>query len=236
MKITALGHSAFRIETGKAVILLDPFITGNPAAKPGMMDLTRDCTHVLLTHGHDDHVGDTVSICKATGATLVSNFEICNYLAAHGVAKYSPGNHGGRISFEDFDVIFTNAWHSSGKINKDGIPIYLGNPSGFVIEPKTEKGKTVYVMGDTGISHDMSLVEELYHPAIGIVPIGDRFTMGPDQAALACRKFFTFSTIIPCHYASFEGYVIPNEEPFLAAMGPDAGKVKALKSGESISL
>ncbi len=165
MKITALGHSAFRIDTGKAVILIDPFITGNPAAKPGTMDLTRDCTHLLLTHGHDDHVGDTVSICKATGATLVSNFEICNYLAAHGVAKYSPGNHGGRISFEDFDAIFTNAWHSSSKINKDGIPIYLGNPSGFVIEPKTEKGKTVYVMGDTGISHDMSLVQELYKPA-----------------------------------------------------------------------
>jgi len=236
MKITALGHSAFRIETGKAVILVDPFITGNPAAKPGVMDLTRDCTHVLLTHGHDDHVGDTVSICKATGATLVSNFEICNFLAGHGVKNYSPGNHGGRIGFGDFDAIFTNAWHSSARIQKDGVPIYLGNPSGFVIEPKTEKGKTVYVMGDTGISHDMSLVQELYNPVVGIVPIGDRFTMGPDQAALACRKFFTFSTIIPCHYASFEGYVIPHEEPFLAAMGPDAGKVKALKSGESISL
>ena len=90
MKITALGHSAFRIETGKAVILIDPFITGNPAAKPGMMDLTRDCTHVLLTHGHDDHVGDTVSICKATGATLVSNFEVCNYLAAHRRCEIQP--------------------------------------------------------------------------------------------------------------------------------------------------
>jgi L-ascorbate metabolism protein UlaG (beta-lactamase superfamily) len=235
MKITALGHSAFRIETGKAVILIDPFITGNPAAKPGIMELTRDCTHVLLTHGHDDHVGDTVEICKATGATLVSSFEVCNYLAHKGVAKYSPGNHGGRISFDDFDSIFTNAWHSSSHI-KDGIPIYLGNPMGFVIEPKTEPGKTVYVMGDTGISHDMSLVQELYKPVIGIVPIGDRFTMGPDQAALACRKFFTFSTIIPCHYASFEGYVIPHEKPFLEAMGPDAKKVKPLKSGESIKL
>ena len=109
MQITWFGHSAFRLDVKGAVILIDPFITGNPAAKPGVMDHTRDCTHVLLTHGHDDHVGDTVAICLATGATLVSNFEVCNYLAAQGVANYSPGNHGGRISFPDFDAIFTNA-------------------------------------------------------------------------------------------------------------------------------
>ena len=235
MKITGIGHSAFRIETGKAVLLIDPFITGNPAAASHAMGLTKGCTHVLLTHGHDDHVGDTVAICAATGATLVANFEICNFLAAQGVANYSPGNHGGRIAFEDFDVVFTNAWHSSSHI-VDGKPIYLGHPSGFVIQPKRETGKTVYVMGDTGLSLDMTLVQELYRPAIGIVPIGDRFTMGADQAAYACRKFFTFSTIVPCHYASFKGYVAGDAKEFLAAMGPDAGKVKELKSGETITL
>jgi L-ascorbate metabolism protein UlaG (beta-lactamase superfamily) len=235
MKIAFIGHSAFRIETGKSVILIDPFITGNPAAPPDAMQHTRGATHVLLTHGHDDHTGDTMQICKDNKATLVANFEVCNYLAAQGVENYSPGNHGGRIGFDEFDVIFTNAHHSSSHI-VDGKPIYLGHPAGFVIEPKGEKGKSVYVMGDTGITMDFKLVQDLYAPAIGIVPIGDRFTMGPDQAAYACQTFFKFSTIIPCHYGSFAGFVIPDAKPFLAAMGKEAAKVKALKPGESLDV
>ncbi len=219
MKITYLGHSAFRIETGKAVILIDPFITGNPAAAMSVEEASRGATHVLLTHGHDDHVGDALAILKQTGATLVANFEICNWLAAQGASNYSPGNHGGRIAFDDFDLVFTNAWHSSSHI-KDGVPIYLGNPSGFIIQPKREKGKTLYVAGDTGLSLDMKLIHDLYKPVIGILPIGDRFTMGAEQAAYACKKFFKFKTIIPCHYASFEGYVASDAKAFLKAMGP----------------
>jgi len=235
MKITYHGHSAFRIETGKAVILIDPFFTGNPAAKVGWQEASQGLTHLLLTHGHGDHTGDSLDILKATGATLVSNFEICMWLNAKGVENYSPGNHGGRISFEDFDVIFTNAWHSSSDTN-GGNPIYLGNPSGFVIEPKMEKGKTLYVAGDTGLSYDMKLIQELYRPEIGILPIGDRFTMGGDQAAYACRNFFDFETVIPCHYASFKGFVADDASTFLKAMGPDAGKVKVLAAGETVTL
>ena len=235
MKIGYIGHSAFRIETGKAVILVDPFITGNPAAKTDVKTASAGATHVLLTHGHDDHIGDAVEILKATGATLVANFEICNYLAAKGVANYSPGNHGGRIAFDEFDLVFTNAWHSSSAI-VDGTPIYLGNPSGFAIMPKREKGRTLYIAGDTGLSFDMKLVHELYAPTIGILPIGDRFTMGPEQAAYACRKFFKFKIVIPCHYASFAGYVIPDATPFLKAMGPERRKVKAIAGGQSITV
>lgn len=235
MKITYHGHSAFRIETGKAVILIDPFFTGNPAAKVGWQEASQGLTHLLLTHGHGDHTGDSLEILKATGATLVSNFEICMWLNAKGVENYSPGNHGGRISFDDFDVIFTNAWHSSSDTN-GGNPIYLGNPSGFVIEPKTEKGKTLYVAGDTGLSYDMKLIQELYKPVIGIIPIGDRFTMGGDQAAYACRNFFDFKTVIPCHYASFKGFVADDASTFLTAMGPDAGNVKVLAAGETVTL
>jgi L-ascorbate metabolism protein UlaG (beta-lactamase superfamily) len=235
MKITYFGHSAFRIETGKSVIMLDPFLTGNPLFKGQSAEVSKGATHVLLTHGHDDHLGDTVAICKANGATLVANFEVAMYLAAKGVSNYSPGNHGGRIAFDDFDVVFTNAWHSSSHV-EDGTPIYLGNPAGFVIIPKTERGKTLYISGDTGITMDMKLVQDLYKPAFGIMCIGDRFTMGPDQAAYACRKFFKFKAVIPCHYKTFEGFLIPDAKPFLKAMGPDRRKVKAIESGQSLTL
>jgi L-ascorbate metabolism protein UlaG (beta-lactamase superfamily) len=235
MKIDYLGHSAFRIETGKSIILVDPFLTGNPAAKSDWQTASKGCTHLLLTHGHSDHVGDSVEILKATGAMLVANFEICNYLGAKGAENYSPGNHGGRISFDDFDVIFVNAWHSSSDI-VDGKPIYLGNPSGFIIEPKHETGKTLYVAGDTGLSLDMQLIQDFYKPVIGILPIGDRFTMGADQAAYACRRFFDFKTIIPCHFASFEGYVASDASAFLEAMGDQASRVKVLAAGQSATV
>jgi L-ascorbate metabolism protein UlaG (beta-lactamase superfamily) len=230
MKITYHGHSAFRIETGTSVILVDPFFTGNPAATAAWQEASQGCTHLLLTHGHGDHVGDSLDILKATGAVLVSNFEICSWLNAKGVSNYSPGNHGGRIVFDDFDVIFTNAWHSSSDMVA-GSPVYLGNPAGFVIQPK--RGKSLYIAGDTGISYDMKLIHELYRPAIGVLPIGDRFTMGADQAAHACRHFFDFETVIPCHYASFKGYVDMDAAKFLKAMGPDAGKVRVMSAGET---
>src|SRR5205814_1391653 len=128
MKIGYFGHSAFRVETGNSVLMIDPFLSGNPLFKGNVKDAARGATHVLLTHGHDDHLGDTVQICQDTGATLVANFEIASYLAGKGVANYSPGNHGGRISFDDFDCIFTNAWHSSSTA-VEGVPVYFGNPA-----------------------------------------------------------------------------------------------------------
>ena len=235
MKITYLGHSAFLIETGASVILIDPFLTGNPAATTDWETASRGCTHVLLTHGHSDHIGDSVAILKATGATLVANFEICSYLNAQGVENYSPGNHGGRIGFADFDVVFVNAWHSSSDI-VNGTPVYLGNPAGFIIEPKQKDAKTLYVAGDTGLSLDMQLIRDLYKPAIGILPIGDRFTMGADQAAYACRHFFDFEMVIPCHYASFKGFVADNAEGFLKAMGDLAWRVRVMAAGEAVDL
>jgi L-ascorbate metabolism protein UlaG (beta-lactamase superfamily) len=129
-------------------------------------------------------------------------------------------------------VVFTNAWHSSADMVA-GTPVYLGNPAGFVIEPKQEAGKTIYIAGDTGIFSDMKLINELYKPVIGVVPIGDRFTMGADQAAFACRNFFDFKTVIPCHYASFKGYVDADASRFLSAMGPEAGRVKVMAAGET---
>jgi L-ascorbate metabolism protein UlaG (beta-lactamase superfamily) len=235
MKVTYFGHSAFRIETGNAVIMLDPFLTGNPLFKGDVKEASRGATHVLLTHGHDDHTGDTLQICKNTGATLISNFEVAMYFAAKGVTNYSPGNHGGRIGFADFDVVFANAWHSSSHI-ENGTPVYLGNPAGFVVLPKKEKGRTLYASGDTGITYDMKLIHDLYKPQIGIMCIGDRFTMGPDQAAYACKTFFKFKRVIPCHFATFEGFLIPDAKPFVKAMGPKAKTVAVMKSGDTISV
>ena len=149
MKITYHGHSAFRIETGKSVILVDPFFTGNPAATPP--GRRRATASPISPHPRPRRpCGRFPRDPEGHRRVLVSSFEVCSWLNAKGAENYSPGNHGGRISFDDFDVIFTNAWHSSSDMVA-GSPVYLGNPMGFVIEPRHEQGKTLYIAGDTGI-------------------------------------------------------------------------------------
>lgn len=230
MKITWFGQSAFRIETGKSILIIDPFLSGSPIFKGNAEQATSGATHVALTHGHDDHVGDAASICKANDATLIAVFEIVSHLKKKGVKKVEPANTGGSIYTNDFDVTFVQAFHSS---SSDGI--YLGNPSGLVITCKKEK-HTLYHMGDTAIFGDMALIRRLHKPDIGIVPVGDRFTMNPETAAFACRSFFKFKTIIPCHYATFPGYLLPDPSRFIKAMGPARKTVKTLGVGESVSL
>lgn len=232
MKITWLGHSAFRVEQGKNVILIDPFLSGNPSFKGDVAEVTGDATHVLLTHGHDDHLGDSADILKRTGAMLVANFEICMFLTSKGVGQeqLNPGNFGGTVDCGGFTVSFVHAQHSSSSQSGDGGNVYLGNPGGLVMH--FPDAPTLYHMGDTDIFSDMALINELHRPDIGIVPIGDRFTMGGALAALACRRYFDFTTILPCHYATFP-MVDQTADTFLAAMESDAGRVKVLKSGES---
>ncbi|MFZ1960010.1 MAG: metal-dependent hydrolase [Methylovirgula sp.] len=215
MKLTWLGHSAFRIETGAAIILIDPFLRGNPKFNLDFAALTAGVTHILLTHGHDDHVGDSVEIAKASGAELVGSFEVCMYLAAQGVAKINPGNTGGTIDCGDFSVSFTQALHSSGT-TVNGQSIYLGNPFGIVVAPR--RGPTLYHMGDTDIFSDMALINELHHPKIGLVPVGDRFTMGGRTAAEAVKRYFDFETVVPCHYGTFD-LLAQDPSEFIAALG-----------------
>jgi L-ascorbate metabolism protein UlaG (beta-lactamase superfamily) len=231
MQITWFGHSCFRLDMGASVLVIDPFLTGNPTFEASKIEKSaaiRGVTHVALTHGHGDHVGDAADICKSTGATLLATFELAEFVGKQGATKLERMNTGGTVSTPDFDLTLTDALHSSS--SADGV--YLGNPNGIVITPKN--GPVVYHMGDTDIFPGMALIQELHRPAIGIVPIGDRFTMGAKAAALACRKFFTFTTILPCHYGTFPGMLAASPEAFVSAMAGHNVVVPAVGAGITV--
>ena len=235
MKLTWHGHSAFTVEAGGAKILIDPFLSGNPGAKENIDAIADGVTHVLLTHGHNDHVGDALAILKRTDAMLVANFEICMYLVGQGASdkKINPGNTGGTVDCGGFTTTFVQALHSSSFGGEGGSNTYLGNPLGLVLH--FPEDKTLYHMGDTDIFSDMALINELHEPKIGLVPIGDRFTMGGAVAALACQRFFQFETVVPCHYGSFP-IIDQTPDKFVEGMKGTATKVLVPKVGEATTL
>jgi len=232
MKLTWYGHSAFSVEAGGARILIDPFLTGNPSWGKGWEEVAQGVTHILLTHGHGDHFGDTVAIQKKTGAMLVANAEICGFAGSQGVdgGKLNPGNHGGTVDCGGFTVTFVNALHSSSYGDDN---TYLGNPNGLVLH--FPDGKSLYHMGDTDIFGDMALINELHRPKVGIVPIGDRFTMGGAVAALACQRFFDFETVVPCHYGTFP-IIDQTADKFVEGMKGAKAKVKLATVGEAFEV
>lgn len=231
MKLTWYGHSAFGVEAGGAKMLIDPFLSGSPSWSGGWEGPAEGVTHVLLTHGHNDHIGDALDILKKTGAMLVANFEICMWLVGqgHDGNRINPGNTGGTVNCGPFTTTFVRADHSSSFSADGGGNTYLGNPLGLILH--FEDDKTLYHMGDTDIFSDMALINELHRPQVGIVPIGDRFTMGGAVAALACRRFFEFETAIPAHYASF-GLIDQRADKFVAGMEGSATQVVVPKVGE----
>ncbi|MCP4182344.1 MAG: metal-dependent hydrolase [Hyphomicrobiales bacterium] len=234
MKITWFGHSSFSVEFASTKILIDPFLKGNPSFdESGFEAAIADTTHIVLTHGHGDHVGDTVEIAQRPDIPVIANFDLCMWLNAKGVKKIDPTNTGGMVAHPGFTVTFVQAIHSSAHLDEDGTSHALGNSCGVVLHIDGEK--TIYHMGDTDIFGDMALIQELHQPQIGIVPIGDRFTMGGKVAALACQRYFKFETIIPCHYASF-GIVDQNADKFVAGLGGDGDKALVMTSGQTIDV
>jgi L-ascorbate metabolism protein UlaG (beta-lactamase superfamily) len=197
LSITWLGHAAFRLRTpGGKEILLDPWYTGNPSfpaqAKPKQAEL------ILISHGHSDHITDAAAMAKGTGATVVGIWEVCTWLGTKGVKAVEPMNKGGTIEVKGLRITMTEAIHSSS-FDENGI-VYLGDAAGFVV--RLENGQSIYYAGDTSLFSDMKLIGELYSPQIAFLPIGDRFTMGPDTAATAAR-WLGVKQVVPMHWGTF---------------------------------
>ncbi len=225
IKLTWSGHACFLINTGDATLLIDPFLTDNPTAAMKAEELDPD--FILVSHGHGDHLGDTVEIAKRTGATCISNFEIHNWLLSQGIEKVHPQHIGGGFNYPWGRVKLTIAHHGSAL--PDGT--YGGNPCGFLLYIQNKK---IYHACDTGLFYDMKLIGE-EGIDVAILPIGDNFTMGPDDA-LRAVKLIEPKTVIPIHYNTFD-VIQQNPDSWAKRTGEEtSANVNVLKPGDSIEL
>ncbi|HAA15463.1 MAG TPA: metal-dependent hydrolase [Cytophagales bacterium] len=217
MDITYFGHASFLVEIGGKKLLFDPFITPNELAKE--IDISSiEADYILLSHAHEDHVADFEPLAKQTGAQLISTFEICTYYATKGHENYWPMNHGGKHTFDFGTVKLVNAVHTS--TFADGTP--GGSPAGFVVKGED---KTFYFAGDTALTYDMKLIAEEFSVDVAIMPIGDNFTMGYEDAVKAA-DFVGTDHIIGMHYDTF---------PFIK-IDTDAAKSYASANGKTLTL
>jgi L-ascorbate metabolism protein UlaG (beta-lactamase superfamily) len=200
MQLTWLGHSACHLALAGRSVLIDPFFTGSPTFPQGFEERLEAVDFIVLTHGHEDHgIGDAPRLAKRYGATVVGQFEIVSYLGSQGVEAVEPMNLGGTVESGGLAFTMVNALHSS-TIMQEGVPVAMGNPAGFVIRSAET---TVYHAGDTEIFSDMALIQRVHRPRVGLIPIGDRFTMGPQTAAMACNEFLDLEAIVPIHWGTF---------------------------------
>lgn len=225
-KLTWFGHSAWQIETAGKRVLIDPFFTGNPAATVTAEQVAAD--FILVSHGHGDHVGDTVAIAKRTGALVIANFEITDWLGKQGVKNVHAMNTGGSRAFPFSTVKLTIAHHTS--MLPDGAN--GGNPCGFLI--RLADGKTIYHAADTGLFYDMKLIGE-EGIDLAILPIGDNYTMGPDDA-LRAVKLIQPKRVIPTHFGTWE-VIAQDPHRWAARVKAETGtEAVVLKPGEVYSL
>ncbi|MEO1362654.1 MAG: metal-dependent hydrolase [Pseudomonadota bacterium] len=200
MNIIWLGHGSFRIEIGDQVLLIDPWLTGNPMLPEDRHGKATDgATHILVTHGHFDHTTDVVQISQETGAPVSGIYELAQHLTAQGAVEGHAYNRGGTIELGDVTATLVPASHSSS-IGTDAGAIYMGQECGYVLRGE---GKTLYISGDTDIMADMQWIGDYHKPDIGILSAGGYFTMDMAGAAYAARHYFHFGTVIPCHYRTF---------------------------------
>lgn len=223
MKLHFHGHSCWEVSEGPHRVLIDPFLQGNPAADVGP-EAFDELDAIIVTHGHGDHLGDAVQIAKSTGATLVSNYEIANYCQERGAATH-PMHIGGGHRFEFGHVKFTIAHHAS--TGPGGEP--LGNPMGVVLSMGHKK---VYHAGDTGLFSDMKLIAEMNGPLdAALLPIGDNFTMGIDDAVKAAELVAARLTI-PMHYGTFE-LIETDPREFCRRVEAEGRRALVIAPGES---
>lgn len=227
MKLSFHGQSTVYFESNGKKGIIDPFITGNELSDLDASSLEVD--YVILTHGHEDHFGDTIEIAKRTEATVISTAEVANYLnSAHGIENVHGMNIGGKWQFDFGTLKFVQAFHSSSLMDDNGKPIYLGMPMGVIL---TLENKTIYHTGDTGLFSDMKLIAERHPVDVCFVPIGDNFTMGIEDASYAINTFIQPKISVPIHYNTFP-LIEQNPEDFKNAV--THGQVQILKPGQSV--
>ncbi|MFZ0710527.1 MAG: metal-dependent hydrolase [Terrimicrobiaceae bacterium] len=226
MKLSYFGHACFSVQIGGKILLFDPFITPNPLASHIKLSSIR-ADYILISHGHVDHIADTVEIARRTEATVISNYEIVVWLGKQGIEKAHPMNHGGARTFDFGRVKYMNAIHSSQL--PDGS--YGGNPGGFVIQ---NAGETFYYSGDTALTSDMRFIGEEFELRFAVLPIGDNFTMGAQDAAKAAG-LVKCNQVVGVHYDTYPPITIDHAEA--AATFARAGvKLHLVPIGDSLDL
>jgi len=201
LNIIWLGHGSFRIEIEDQVVLVDPWFTGNPMLPEAQHAAAiAGATHILVTHGHFDHIADVVKISKDTGAPVSGMYELAQYLHSIGAVEGAAFNMGGTIALGDaVKASMVPASHSS-TADIDGTRRYMGSEAGYILRGE---GRTIYISGDTGLMADMAWIGDYYKPDIGILSAGGHYTMDMEMAAYAARSYFAFNVVIPCHYRTF---------------------------------
>jgi L-ascorbate metabolism protein UlaG (beta-lactamase superfamily) len=224
IKVTYFGHSAFQIRDGRATILIDPFLNENPASPVKAKDVKAE--YIVLSHGHGDHLGDSLEIAKKNNATIIAVNELANYCAGKG-ARVHNMHIGGSCAFPFGRVKFTIAHH--GSVTPDGV--YAGNPAGIVL---TIEGKNIYHAGDTALFYDMKLIGESNPLDLAMLPIGDNYTMGIDDAVRAV-EFLNPKLTIPMHYDTWP-VISSDAHEFLKKIESKGFKGKIVKPGESLEV